>query len=186
MLLYVAGCAGWAARRELDAPVCIIALMPGSMPHLIDIQMNGRILAATFAIACGAGLIVGLFPALQAIVPAAGRGSARVGRHDEGAATWTRTSLVVAQIALSLVLLVGAVAAGPHVPDAAARQSGIHDERQAHGVDQAAGPARVHAPRRSSTRCFERMRGIPGVQGVAGSTYLPVSGSVGHRDDSRR
>ena len=64
MLLYVAGCAGGLLAAGWTLQL-IIGLMPGSMPHLIDIQLNGRILAATFTLACGTGLIVGLFPAVQ-------------------------------------------------------------------------------------------------------------------------
>jgi hypothetical protein len=43
---------------------------------------------------------------------------------------------------------------------------------------------RLQGPRASTPAAFfdpffERVRSIPGVQGVTGSTYLPVSGNVG-------
>ena len=40
--------------------------MPGYVPHLNDIDVDARVLAATFAVSLAAGLLVGVVPALQA------------------------------------------------------------------------------------------------------------------------
>jgi putative ABC transport system permease protein len=78
-------------------------------PYYIDWSMNPRVVVYTSAIAVLTGLIFGLAPALQAAkinlqdaLKDGGRGSAG------GARNRLRNALVVAEIALSLVLLVGA------------------------------------------------------------------------------
>ena len=78
-------------------------------PYYIDWSMNPRVVVYTGAIAVLTGLIFGLAPALQAAkanlhdaLKDGGRGSAGGTRNR------LRNSLVVAEIALSLILLVGA------------------------------------------------------------------------------
>ena len=78
-------------------------------PYYIDWSMNSRVLFYASAIAVLTGLIFGLAPALQAVktnlqdaLKDGGRGSAG------GARSRVRNTLVIAEIALSLILLVGA------------------------------------------------------------------------------
>jgi putative ABC transport system permease protein len=78
-------------------------------PYYVDWTMNPRVIYYTIAIAALTGIIFGLAPALQAArtnlqdsLKDGGRGSAG------GARNRLRSTLVIAEIALSLVLLVGA------------------------------------------------------------------------------
>src|SRR5471030_2656207 len=89
----------------------LTASMPpnNQAPYYIDWSMNPRVIVYTSAIAVLTGLIFGLAPALQAAktnlqdaLKDGGRGSAG------GARNRLRNALVVAEIALSLILLVGA------------------------------------------------------------------------------
>jgi len=77
-------------------------------PYYIDWTMNPRVVVYTVAVAAFTGIVFGLAPALQAAktslqdtLKEGGRGSS-AGRHR------LRATLVVAEIALSLILLVGA------------------------------------------------------------------------------
>jgi putative ABC transport system permease protein len=86
------------------------ALLPNSLPRYNSITVNGRVLGFTLGIALFTVLLAGLLPALQAVktdVQAAlneggrsGSGGSRQGR--------LRPLLVVVEVALALVLLVGA------------------------------------------------------------------------------
>jgi putative ABC transport system permease protein len=86
----------------------ILAINPDSIPRAREVNVDGRVLVFTLAVALLTGIIFGLVPALHASKPdlhntlkEAGRGSTR-GRH------WIRQGLVVAEVALTLVLLAGA------------------------------------------------------------------------------
>ena len=177
MLLYVVGCAGGLLAAGWTLQL-IIGLLPGSMPHLIDIQLNGRILVATFTLACGAGLIVGLFPALQGSSPRLVEDLRASAGTTKSAGTWTRTTLVVAQIALSLVLLVGAALLVRTFLTLRPDNPGFTTKDKLTALIRLQGP-RGATPAAFFNPFFERVRGIPGVQGVTASTYLPVSGNVG-------
>jgi len=87
----------------------LIALMPeGLLPSVAVISVDWRVLAFTFAAAVATGLLFGLAPAWQArkvdvntvLKEQAGKGGTGRGR--------LRGALVVAEVALSLILLVGA------------------------------------------------------------------------------
>ncbi len=92
----------------------IRALGASSVPRIDEIGINLEVLLFTLAISLGAGLLFGLAPAfrlsrvdLQLNLKDAGRGSA--GAHSLwGAGSNLRRLLVVSELALSVVLLIGA------------------------------------------------------------------------------
>jgi predicted permease len=89
----------------------VIALMAEGDPTLaLDLTPDARILLFTCAVAVGSALLAGLVPALRAtgtsITPAA-EGDARTVGASRRSARWSQT-LVVAQVAMSLLLLASA------------------------------------------------------------------------------
>jgi putative ABC transport system permease protein len=87
----------------------IQALSAGSIPRVQDISIDGRVLLFSSALSLATGILFGLAPAWQAsrwgiaaIMKEGGRSSAGGGRR-------LRNALLVAEVALSIVLLVGAV-----------------------------------------------------------------------------
>ena len=87
----------------------LVALGPDSIPRLADVGIDWRVLAFTVAIAVATSVLFGLVPALATtgdhvarFVTTAGRGSVGHG------GTRIRKALVVCEIALAVVLLVGA------------------------------------------------------------------------------
>jgi putative ABC transport system permease protein len=163
-----------AATWTLDL---LIALLPASMPHVIGIELNLRVLAATLAIACVAGIVVGLLPAIQASSPRVVEDLRASAGTTTASRAWIRGSLVVGQIALSLVLLVGAVLMIRTFLTLRPSNPGFTTP------DKLTAAVRLQGPRPPEARAFysaliERVRAIPGVDGVAGSTYLPMSGNV--------
>jgi putative ABC transport system permease protein len=84
-------------------------LSAGSIPRVDDIAIDGSVLAFTIAVSLLTGVAFGLAPAWQAqranlneVLKEGGRTSAGSGGR------WVRNSLVIVEVALSLVLLVGA------------------------------------------------------------------------------
>ena len=104
-----------------------VALAPGSIPRLAEVAVDGRVVLFAFALSAATAVVFSIAPARQAWAPdvpvgarlgferagAAVRGSnlqaALSGsRGVAGAGTGLRSSLVVAQLALALMLLFGA------------------------------------------------------------------------------
>jgi len=88
----------------------VVAMLPSSLPSWMQFTIDGRVLVFTLVMAVATGLVFGLAPALQASRPdltdalkdgSRGAGTSRSGKR-------LRNALVVAEVALSLVLLIGA------------------------------------------------------------------------------
>ena len=95
---------------------------PGNIPRLEDIGINGTVLAFTFGLSLATGILFGLAPAWRAI---------KVDPNTSLEGRWTRRSeamadyagqrhrlrglLVVSELALSLMLLIGAGTADPQL-----------------------------------------------------------------------
>jgi predicted permease len=83
--------------------------LPSQVPVAFDLSLDVRVLAFAFALAVGTGILFGLAPALQtsapSLIPAL---KDQAGGGPGETRTVLRRSLVSGQVALSLVLLVGA------------------------------------------------------------------------------
>jgi len=87
----------------------LVAYGPANVPRLHNIHLDRYVLLFTLGIATLTGILFGLAPALHASKPNpgnmlkdTGRGFSVTGRN------WTRSALIVSEVALSLMLLVGA------------------------------------------------------------------------------
>jgi predicted permease len=88
----------------------IVALAPAGLPSFVTPRLDWRVLAFVVALTSGTGLLLGLLPAWQgsrADLNEVLKDSAR-GTSGGAARARTRSALVVAEVALSLVLLIGA------------------------------------------------------------------------------
>src|SRR5262249_27440194 len=87
----------------------LVALAPGNVPRLNETAIDASVLAFTLAASLAASVLVGLTPALHAsrvdLNDALKQGATRA---MGGSAGRMRSALVAAEIALSVVLLVGA------------------------------------------------------------------------------
>ena len=94
----------WGGLRLLDS-----AIPPDMIPYFIHWSLNGRSLAYTMAVAILTGVVFGLAPALQAAKSNL-QDSLKEGSRGAtgGRRARLRNALVVAEVAMSLVLLVGA------------------------------------------------------------------------------
>jgi predicted permease len=175
VLSAIGALAGVAAARW--AVPLIVRLMPGYVPHIGDIEVSARILAATLAVACAAGVAVGVLPALQGASAPLMEDLRASSRASTPGASWTRRALVVAQVALSLTLLVGASLMITTFRTLRPSQPGFTAVDKVTASVRLAGRA-AESPAALFETLFDRVRGIPGVRSVAGSTYLPMSGLV--------
>src|SRR4030095_16249865 len=88
----------------------LVALSPGDIPRFDQAGIDGRVLVFTLAVSLLTGLIFGLVPSLQTSKPDLNNNLKEGARAATGGAAGVRVRnlLVVSEIALSLVLLVGA------------------------------------------------------------------------------
>jgi len=112
VLAVLGGIAGLAiAQASLYA---MRAINPGNVPRLEEISINGSVLLFTFVVSTLAGLLFGLAPAWRAIhvdLNTTLKSGGRSGQTDGGllmARHGLRGLLVVAELAFSLMLLIGA------------------------------------------------------------------------------
>jgi putative ABC transport system permease protein len=87
----------------------IAALAPANLPRIDEVRIDGRVLVFTLITSLLTGILFGLAPALQLpriaiqeVVKDGGRGSTGTRRR------WLRHFLVVSEVAIALVLLIGA------------------------------------------------------------------------------
>jgi putative ABC transport system permease protein len=158
----------------------LLAAIPIKFPFWMKFNLDGRVIGFTIGISLLTGLVFGVVPALGASKPnlnevlkEGGRGAASAGRHG------LRNLLVVAEVALSLVLLAGA---GLMV------RSFLHLQQVNPGLNpqnvltMQVGLPRAKYPQPERRIAFfqellERVKAQPGVQEVGAVSNLPLSGS---------
>ena len=158
----------------------LLALRPISLPRHNAIGTDWRVLAFTFAVAVGTSVVFGLIPALRAARPSldlALRGSSRGSTSGSGALR-LRNALVAGEIALSLVLLIGA---GLLIQSFLRLRDGDLGFRGDHIVT-----ARVSIPKDKYAgdpevvgfydRLMARVRALPGVEAAGTVSFLPLTG----------
>ena len=157
--------------------VLATADLPLPTPVTLDLRPDGNVLGFTFGVSVVAGALLGLVPALQSTRPdlAGALRSENAGGGQPGQLRW-RNALVVTQLAISLVLLVGAGLF-------------LRSFEQAQSVDPGFGreptalmtfltPATRFAPdeaRVYTRRLLDRFRALPGVEAVGAISNLHLN-----------
>jgi len=159
---------------------------PGNIPRLGELGIDFRVLGFTFAIAILTGILFGLVPALRAShvelmenLKTGGNGSLSKGlslRHDR-----LRGALVIAELAISLPLLVGAgllvrsFVRLASVPPGFNPRGVVSMEVGAYGPQFRDPETRVRFYR----ELIERARSLPGVTAAGAVSALPFTSAVG-------
>ena len=174
-LVAVAGAlaGAWLAHGLSRALVAFLGGPDGTV--YLPMDVDWRVVAFTTALAVGTCVLFGLGPALRAtrVTPAmvmhGGRGPASLAdRHT------LRRTLVVSQIALSFVLVAGALLFGQSLRNLRTTGTGMVTE----GVIAAVVSTDVDEPRRLPLfeAIEERLQRLPDVAAAASVTYHPFSG----------
>ena len=86
----------------------LMAISPANLPRVDAISIDGRVFGFTFAVSIVTGIVFGLVPAIQASKPDVNEALKEGGRASTTGHNRFRSLLVVSEVALSLVLLIGA------------------------------------------------------------------------------
>ncbi|HTM25064.1 MAG TPA: ABC transporter permease [Vicinamibacterales bacterium] len=154
------------------------------IPYFIHWSIDTRTLLYSIGIAVVTGVVFGLAPALQASRADVQEAMKEGGRGTTGSRAWLRNGLVVAEVALSLVLLVGA---------SLFVRSFLNLKQAALGFDTTPlMTLRFFMPNEKYTTAdaktlrvadvMRRIEGIPGVQAAFASNMIPLAGGGGFRN----
>jgi putative ABC transport system permease protein len=157
----------------------LVSARPADIPRLEEVGLNGTVVLFTLAVTLVVSIGFGILPALQAagvnLTRALGEGS-RGGAS--GAGHRMRASLVVAEMALAVVLLTGAGLLIRSFVQLLRVNPGFTVE-QAMAFRVTLQGAAYERPQQIQNRMAEfeeRLRALPGVIAVAGTSVLPMSG----------
>jgi putative ABC transport system permease protein len=192
-VLTVLGAAAGLLLARIAVSV-LIAQSPVTFPSYVTPGLDMRVAAFTIAVSLACGILVGLAPGLQArhvdlnnALKETARGSD--GRHSQR----VRNALVVAELALAVVLLIGAGLMIRSVRNIAALDPGFDPGSlvtlrvsvpRASAPAAAATPAAPGAPQPApepvvrGRTLIERLRAVPGVESVALGTDVPLDGNA--------
>jgi predicted permease len=168
----------------------LLAIAPGDLPRISDnlhsanavSALDWRVLAFTLAISLATGILFGLFPAIHvsrldvnsALKDTSGRSG--TGRHQNRA----RGFLVVAEIALAVILLVGAALMIRTFASLRAVNPGF-DPHNVLTLQTSLSGGRYGATAKVDNlirQMIPRLESLPGVQSAATAIMLPIEGGV--------
>jgi putative ABC transport system permease protein len=155
----------------------LLALLPANLPHLDEIAVNGRVLTAALVAALGAGTVAALIPAMNGRHATLAAGLADGSRTSTGRQNWTRRGLIVIEIALTIVVLIGAGLMIRTFLILRPSEPGFSPDRKHMMLVRLPG-ASSDESMSTFGRLFERLRREPAIRAVAGSTYIPMRGTV--------
>jgi putative ABC transport system permease protein len=189
LVLGLLGAAGGLLIAQVCLHFCIIA-MPEAVSRYVagwgNISLNGRALGLSIALAVGAGLLSGVLPALKSLridlvgQLKAGSRSTSGSRHTNR----LRSFFAIAQIALSVLLVIGAALMCKGMWTMLHMGDRFHP-RQTLVFTTYLPPARYATDASASAwynASLEKLRAIPGVQHAEVTTLLP-DGQDGWMDD---
>ena len=158
-----------------------VTMPPNALPSdTVEVSLNGRVLLFSFVLAVLTGVVIGLFPALQAAranltnaLKQGGGGTSAGGSH-----TRMRSGLVVAEIALAFVLLTSAgllIRSLDHLSrvDPGFDATNVLTFRLPVSDKRLPDPAGLNSYLRE---IGTRLRALPGVTDVALTSALPMQG----------
>jgi len=157
----------------------LLAIAPRALPRVHEIGLDWRVVGFTAFIAIATGLVFGIAPALQLSGAELNDTLKEGGRSVTGAgrANRTRASLVIAEVALSLILLAGAGLLSATL----LRLQQVNPGFDATGVLTAklSLPAATYKNNAQQAAFYdqliEKARAIPGVESVGAVSILPLS-----------
>jgi putative ABC transport system permease protein len=160
----------------------IVNLYHGDLPRIGEIGLSANVLLFTFAISVLLAVVLGLIPVLNASRRQLQDDLQDAGRGSSGSHTGARNVLIVAQVALTLMLLIGAGLLGRSFQRLLEVDPGFRAESVIAMTVSMPRPEELAARRSLAQfyrRLLERIESLPGVTTVSGISDLPMSGGGG-------
>jgi predicted permease len=157
----------------------LVALSPPGLPRASAIGVDGNAFAFAFGITMLVGLLVGMIPALHVSRGDLHTGLQQSSRRTAGGHQLTRRTLVVAEVALALVLLVSAGLLLRSMQRLFAIDPGFDTSYLLTMQVQTSGQRfDADTTHRFFEQSLEAVRHVPGVTAAAFTSQLPLSGDL--------
>jgi putative ABC transport system permease protein len=154
----------------------LIMLLPEDLPRLNGVALDADVFLFTAAVSLLSGVLFGLFPAFQ-LANRAPIEAVREGSRGSARSKFVRTTLVVSEVALALMLLAGAGLLMRSFGKLLEVHPGFRSDRLL--TFRTSLPTRSYETASQRATFFEaaveRLRALPGVRGVTIMSSLPVS-----------
>ena len=157
----------------------LVALAPANLPRLDEISIDVPVLLFTLAASLGAGLLFGAIPVLKYAGPSLGaslRSGGRTLSHSRERHR-ARSTLVVVQVALAMLLLIGSGLMIRTVRTLRHLQPGFTNPEEVQTVRIYIQDSQVHEATqvvRMEQNILEKVAALPGVQSVGLSSTVPM------------
>jgi predicted permease len=177
ILSLAGGCLGflisvWSTR-------VLMALAPDNIPRMNEVGVDARVFGFTLAVSLITGIAFGLIPALHAARPNLNDALKEGSRGSMGSSAGKRTRSVLAavEVALSLVLLIGAGLMIKSFLRLQQMNLGFNPDNVL-AVNLSLSSSRYPEDRQQTAffeQALERVRSLPGVQSAGSTTGLPLT-----------
>src|SRR5262245_623998 len=155
----------------------LLLLRPANLPRQTEIRIDGAALVVTLLVSLLAGVALGVIPAWQALKADVNEGLKEGGRQSSRGRGRLRNGLVVAEVALSLVLLAGAGLMIRTFAKINRLDWGFNPDKlltlqvnlQPRGFPEVANRWQFYQ------QALEKVRTMPGVESVSGVSTLPLT-----------
>jgi predicted permease len=150
------------------------------LPRANEIQIDGMALLFTFTVALLTSLLFGLVPALTASNPDLNQVLKEGGRGTTSGRTRWREMLVIAELALSLVMLVGAGLLMNSFVKLQAVDPGFNQHNLLTATVSLAGATQYIGPARETfyRQLLDQLKTVPGIETASAINHLPLAGDT--------
>ena len=163
----------------------LLALAPQNLPRLNEVSINMPVLVFAFLLCCGVAIGIGVFTAMRATAVDVRTGLAEGGREQASSQSSQRVGrgIVAAQIATTLVLVVGAGLLGRSLMKVLEVNPGFRVDKIITMDVSLPWPDWTDWKAKSGQaivfrNLIERLKQIPGVRQVGATSDLPMTGGV--------
>jgi putative ABC transport system permease protein len=178
LLAVIAGVVGSAFA--VGATQVLKGFGPDTVPRLDEVTVDGPVLVFALAVSLATGVLFGLAPAVQASRPNMNASLKDAGRSGAGGGTRQRLrdALVVAEVGLSVALLIGAGLLIRSMWTLQRVDPGFDPRNVLTMQVSVTGPAYQADAQRNEffRRTLESIRALPGVTAAAASSIVPMGG----------
>lgn len=152
-----------------------LSLIGDSIPRAANAGVDLRVLSFAMAVSCLAGLIFGIVPAITASKTDLVSTLKEGGRADISGHDWLRSSLIVGQVALGLVITAAAGLLITSFMNLLRTDHGFNPDHLLTFTFELPDAQYKETRAEFYRQYFERVRALPGVQSAAGAMILPMT-----------